>query len=95
MEADVWEIKRVASNKMIHPTQKPLELIGRAIRNSSKREDIVLDLFGGSGATLISAEKEGRRCYMCEIDPIYIQMIIDRWEKLTGKKAVKWQGEVK
>ena len=88
-EADVWEIKCRASNTMVHPTQKPLELIGRAIRNSSKRGEIVLDLFGGSGSTLISAEKEGRRCFIQELDKKYCQVIINRWEKLTNNKAHK------
>lgn len=88
-EADVWEIKRRASNIMVHPTQKPIELCGRAIRNSSKRDEIVLDLFGGSGTTLISAEKEGRKAYLMELDPKYVDMIIKRWEAYTKKKAIK------
>ena len=88
-EADVWEIKRRASNIMVHPTQKPLELVSRAIRNSSKRGEIVLDLFGGSGSTLIAAEREGRRAYLCELDPKYCDVIIKRWESFTGKKAIK------
>ena len=85
-ENSVWEIDRPKSSKE-HPTQKPLELCSRAIKNSSKREDIVLDLFGGSGSTLIACEQLNRKCYMCEIDPVYIQVIINRWEKLTQKKA--------
>jgi len=93
-EADVWEIKRRASNTMVHPTQKPLELVGRAIRNSSKRGEIILDLFGGSGSTLISAEKEGRKCYMAELDPKYCDVIINRFEAFTGLKA-KNIGEAK
>ena len=86
-EADVWEIKCRAASTMVHPTQKPLELVSRAIRNSSKRGEIVLDLFGGSGSTLISAEREGRRCYMMELDPKYCDVIIKRWERFTGKKT--------
>jgi DNA modification methylase len=88
-EADVWEIKRRATNILVHPTQKPLELVGRAIRNSSKRDEIVLDLFGGSGSTLISAEKEGRKCYMMEIDNKYVSVILDRWMNLTGKIPIR------
>lgn len=88
-EADVWEIKRRASNTMSHPTQKPLELVARAIRNSSKREEIVLDLFGGSGSTLITAEKEGRKCYMMELDRKWCDVIIKRWEKFTNKEVKK------
>lgn len=72
-----------------HPTMKPVRLIGRLICNSSKVGDIVLDTFGGSGTTLIAAEQLNRRCYMMELDPHYCDVIIARWEKLTGKKAVK------
>ena len=88
-ESDVWEIKRRASNTMVHPTQKPIEIVSRAIRNSSKRDNIVLDLFGGSGSTLISAEQEGRTSYLMELDPKYCDVIIKRWEKFTSETAVK------
>jgi DNA modification methylase len=73
----------------LHPTQKPLELIKRAIKNSSERENIVLDLFGGSGSTLIACGQLDRKCYMMEIDERYCDVIINRWEKLTGLKAEK------
>lgn len=72
-----------------HPTMKPLELIGYQIKNSSKENDIVTDLFGGSGTTLIACEQLERSCYMMELDPKYADVIIKRWETLTGKKAVK------
>jgi DNA modification methylase len=72
-----------------HPTMKPVRLIGYLMRNSSKKGDSVLDLFGGSGTTLIAAEQLGRRCYMMELDPHYCDVIIARWEKLTGRKAEK------
>jgi len=85
-QTTIWEVKRESNYK--HPTQKPIELIERAINNSAKREDIVLDFFGGSGSTLIACERLNRKCYMLEIDPIYIQVIIDRWEKYTGGKAI-------
>jgi DNA modification methylase len=75
--------------KRLHPTQKPVALCEWFIKKFSKRNDIVLDLFGGSGSTLIACEKLNRRCYMMEIEPIYCQVIIDRWEKFTGKKAKK------
>lgn len=88
-ESDVWEIKRRASNTMIHPTQKPIALINKAIKNSSKRGELILDMFGGSGPTLISCEKLDRICRINELDPIYCDVIIDRWEQYTGKKAVK------
>jgi DNA modification methylase len=65
------------------------ELCARAIEYSSKRNETVVDLFGGSGSTLIACEQTNRRCYMMELDPHYCQVIIDRWEKLTGEKAVK------
>lgn len=73
----------------LHPTMKPLKLLARLIRNSSKENEIVLDLFGGSGSTLITCEQLNRQCYMMEYDPVYVDAIIDRYEHLTGKKAVK------
>ena len=91
-ESDVWEIKRRASNTMVHPTQKPIALINKAISNSSKPNDIVLDIFGGSGGTLISSERLNRRCRIMELDPIYCDVIINRWEEYTNKKAVKFEG---
>lgn len=86
-ESDVWEISRDNTSEYAHPTQKPVELPARAIKNSSNQEDIVLDLFGGSGSTLLAAEQTQRRCFMMELDPQYCQVIINRWEDLTGKKA--------
>lgn len=73
----------------MHPTVKPVELIADAIRDVSSRGGIVLDLFAGSGSTLIAAEKTGRRAYLCEIDPIYCDLIIKRWEDFTGEEANK------
>ena len=75
----------------LHPTMKPVELVARFILNSSKKGDAVADIFGGSGTTLIAAEQTGRRCYMMELDPKYVDVIIQRWEELTGKKARKLQ----
>lgn len=71
-----------------HPTMKPVKLIGRLIKNSSQLDEYVLDLFGGSGSTLIACEQLHRNCFMMELDPIYCDVIINRWEALTGKKAV-------
>lgn len=71
----------------LHPTMKPVKLIARFIINSSKPGDHVADIFGGSGSTMIACEQFGRRCYMIEIDPHYCDVILDRWEKFTGKKA--------
>ena len=72
-----------------HPTMKPVRLIGYIMKNSSKIGDKILDTFGGSGTTLIAAEQLGRKCYMMELDEHYCDVIIARWEKLTGKKATK------
>lgn len=87
-EKTVWELKKESKNEF-HPTQKPVELPERAIQNSSKSDDIVLDLFLGSGSTLIACEKTGRKCYGMELDPHYCSVIIKRWQDFTGKQAVK------
>lgn len=73
----------------LHPTMKPVKLIAKLMGNSSWEGDTVLDLFGGSGTTLIASEQMGRCCRMMEYDPIFCQVIINRWEALTGKTAVK------
>lgn len=86
-QTDVWEIDRPKKSDD-HPTMKPIELVVRAIKNSSLIGDTVLDLFGGSGTTLIAAEQTKRACNMMELDPKYVDVIITRWETLTGKKAV-------
>jgi site-specific DNA-methyltransferase (adenine-specific) len=72
-----------------HPTMKPIKVLARMMLNSTKPGNIVMDLFGGSGSTLITAEQLGRTCYMMEFDPKYVDVIIDRWEKFTGRKAEK------
>ena len=71
---------------------KPLELVERTLVNSSKINDLVLDVFGGSGSTLMAAEQLERTCYMMELDPKYIDVIINRWEEFTGEKAVLLNG---
>ena len=71
-----------------HPTMKPVELVERAIRNSSKSRDIVLDLFAGSGTTLIASEKTGRVARLLELDPGYVDVIIARWQEYTGSSAM-------
>lgn len=73
----------------LHPTMKPITLIAKQIKNSSKKGEIVLDLFGGSGTTLIAAEQTGRKSRIIELDPMYVDVIIARWEKFTGQKAKK------
>lgn len=81
-----WEIKRPRSSKE-HPTMKPVEIGCRAIHNSSKKNEIIWDGFLGSGSTLIACEKLNRRCFGMEIDPIYCDVSVKRWEEFTGKKA--------
>lgn len=85
----IWNVKRDNTNEYKHPTQKPVEVIQIPIFNSSKEGDIILDLFLGSGSTLIASEKTGRVCYGMELDPRYIDVIIKRWEDYTGNTAVK------
>jgi DNA modification methylase len=84
---DVWSIKKVNPQSMVHLTEKPVELAERAMIYSSKPGENVLDLFGGSGSTLIAAEKTGRRAYLMELDALYCDVIVRRWEEFTGKKA--------
>ncbi len=87
-QGDIWRIERPAASEA-HPTMKPLELVERAIENSSRPGDLVLDLFLGSGTTLIAAERTGRVCYGLELDPHYCTIVIARWESFTGQKAEK------
>ena len=82
----LWVCDRANKNEY-HPTQKPVELVVRAITNSSKPEQIVIDLFLGSGSTLIACEKTNRICYGMEIDPRYVDVIIQRYEEYTGDKV--------
>jgi DNA modification methylase len=84
---DVWEVQKVNPQSMIHLTEKPVELAVRAIEYSSKRGENVLDLFGGSGSTLMGCEHTGRRGFLMEIDPAYTDVIVRRWQKATGKSA--------
>lgn len=85
-QSDVWEYNKPVKNDL-HPTMKPVELVERAINNSSKVGDIVLDGFGGSGSTLIAAEKTRRKARLMELDPKFCDVIVRRWEEYTGKKA--------
>lgn len=87
-EMDVWDEDREKVNNYVHPTQKPLTIPARAIKNSSNVNDNILDIFGGSGSTLMACEQLNRNCYMMELDPKYVDVIINRWEKFTGKKAL-------
>jgi DNA modification methylase len=84
---DVWSVKKVNPQNMVHLTEKPVELAARALQYSSRPGECVLDLFGGSGSTLIAAEQTGRRAFLMEVDALYCDVIRMRWEKFTGKKA--------
>jgi len=86
-QSTLWQEKKPAANRL-HPTMKPVELIERALRNSSKAGDRVVDLFGGSGSTMIACEKTGRDCSLMEMDPKYVDVIVKRWQDFTGRKAV-------
>ncbi len=84
---DVWSVRKVTHHNMVHLTEKPVELAARAIGYSTKAGEHVLDLFGGSGSTLMAAEQLGRRALLMEIDPLYCDVIVARWERLTNRKA--------
>jgi DNA modification methylase len=83
----VWRTQKDNVNSYIHPTQKPVKLSAIAIENTTNTNNIVLDLFGGSGSTLIASEQLNRICYMMELDERYCDVIVKRWEEFTGKKA--------
>jgi DNA modification methylase len=93
---NVWEYKGINTQRKgrmeelgLHPTVKPVQLIADAIKDVSGRGDIVLDLFAGSGSTLIAAHKTGRRAYVCELDPLYCDTIITRWERYARDDAIR------
>jgi len=90
---DVWSIQRKMGKDNDHATKKPIELIDRGIRHASKQNDLVLDLFGGSGSTLIACEKTKRKCFMMELDPHYIDVIVSRYVKFTGNNKIKLNGK--
>jgi DNA modification methylase len=89
---DLWHVKKVNPQSMVHLTEKPVELAKRAIEYSSLPGQNVLDLFGGSGSTLIGCEQTGRRAFLMELDPPYCDVIVQRWEQFTGKKAERIPG---
>src|SRR4029077_7112688 len=90
-QSTLWLEKKPAANRL-HPTMKPVELIERALLNSSKAGDIVVDLFGGSGSTLIACERRGRKARLMELDPKYVDVIVTRWQDLTGSAATLANG---
>lgn len=93
--ADVWRVRKVSPQQMVHLTEKPVELAARAMRLSSQPGEHVLDLFGGSGSTLIAAEQTSRKAFLMELDPLYCDVIVQRYEKFTGKKAKRKAGRAK
>jgi len=84
---DVWSIKKVNPQSMVHLTEKPVELAVRALQYSSRAGEHVLDLFAGSGSTLIAAEQTGRRAFLVELDALYCDIVVQRWQRFTGNKA--------
>ena len=84
---DLWHVKKINPQSMIHLTEKPVELAVRAIQYSSRPGENVLDLFGGSGSTLIACEQTGRKAYLMELDALYCDIICQRYEQFTGRKA--------
>ena len=90
---DLWHVKKVNPQSMVHLTEKPVELAVKAIQYSSRSGEHVLDLFGGSGSTLIAAEQTDRHAFLMEIDPAYCDVIVQRWEEFTGKKAERITGD--
>jgi DNA modification methylase len=89
---DGWQIRKVNPQNMVHLTEKPVELAVRAMQYWSRPGEHVLDLFGGSGSTLIAAEQTGRRAFLMEIDPLYVDIIVRRWETFTGRQAERERG---
>ena len=85
---DLWDVKKIASQNTVHLTEKPVELAVRAIQYSSQPGENVLEIFGGSGSTLIACEQTERKCYCMELDELYCDIIVNRWEQFTGKTAV-------
>ena len=85
---DLWHVKKINPTQMEHLTAKPAELAVRAMQYSSRSGENVLDLFGGSGSTLIAAEQTGRKAFLMELDPLYADVICDRFQRFTGKPAV-------
>ena len=91
--AGMFGMEKQDTHTRVHPTQKPIALCEWFIKRYSNDDNAILDLFGGSGSTLIACEQLNRKCYMMELDPHYIDVIIQRWENFTGEKAVKIEGE--
>ena len=92
---NVWHFDRAGKDERVgHATPKPIALCGRAIKSSSRENEVVLDVFGGSGSTMIACEQLNRTCYTMELEPKWVDVIIARWEQFTGQKAVLLNGEL-
>jgi DNA modification methylase len=91
---DLWHVKKVNPQSMVHLTEKPVELAVRAMQYSSRAGENVLDLFGGSGSTLIAAHQTERKAYLMELDPLYADVIVQRFESFSGTKAERVRAEV-
>ena len=89
---DLWEVKKINPQNMVHLTEKPVELATRALQYSSQPGDAVFDPFVGSGFTLMAAQQTGRRAYLMELDPLYCDIIVARWEQFVGEKAERVKG---
>ncbi len=89
---DIWAVKKVSPQTMIHLCEKPVELAARAIEYSSRPGENILDLFGGSGSTLIAAEQAGRRAFLMELDPLYVDVVVQRFRQFSGQKAERQPG---
>jgi DNA modification methylase len=92
---DLWHVKKVNPQSMVHLTEKPVELAIRAMQYSSRAGENVLDLFGGSGSTLIAAQQTDRKAFLIELDPLYCDVIVQRYEKFTGQKAARLSTETR
>jgi DNA modification methylase len=92
---DVWSVKKVNPQSMIHLTEKPVELAARALQHGSRPGENVLDLFSGSGSTLIAAEQNHRHAFLMELDPLYCDVIVERWQKFTGRQATRQRQPLK
>ena len=88
----LWHVKKINPQSMVHLTEKPVELAVRAMQYSSRTGENILDLFGGSGSTLIACEQTDRHAFLMEIDPAYCDVIVQRWEEFTGRKAERIPG---
>src|SRR5260370_20857813 len=84
---DLWSVKKLNHHQTVHLTEKPVELAARAMEYSSRPGENVLDVFGGSGSTLIAAEQTGRKAFLMELDPLYCDVIVSRYEQFSGRKA--------